>query len=51
VQIRRLWEDCYRVNVLTGRDATSVKFAHSYFLVVDAAGAIVTSTPTITRQY
>jgi hypothetical protein len=51
VQVRRLWEDRYRVNVLTGRDATSVKFTHSYFLVVDTAGAIVTSTPAITRQY
>ena len=51
VQVRRLWEKCYRVNVLTGRDATSVKFTHSYFLVVDTSGAIVTSTPAITRQY
>lgn len=51
VQVRRLWDDCYRVNVLTGRDATSVRCTHSYFVVVDDAGAIVRSTPAITKQY
>jgi len=51
VQVRPLWEDHYRVNVLVGLDASSVKVVHSYFLETDGAGNIVASTPTITKQY
>jgi hypothetical protein len=51
VQVRRLWGDRYRVNVLVGRDAASTTIAHSYFLVVDEAGNIDTTSPVIRRQY
>jgi hypothetical protein len=51
VQVRPLWEDHYRVNVLVGVDAASAKVAHSYFLVADSDGNITASTPKITRQY
>jgi hypothetical protein len=51
VQVRRLWNEHYRVNVLVGVDAASARVANSYFLVIDADGAIVASTPRITRQY
>jgi hypothetical protein len=51
VQVRYLWEDHYRVNVLIGVDAASAKVAHSYFLVADSDGNILASTPKITRQY
>jgi len=51
VQVRELWEDHYRVNVLVGVDAAAVKIAHSYFLVADDDGKIIASTPKITRQY
>jgi hypothetical protein len=51
VQVRFLWEDRYRVNILVGLDAASAKVAHSYFLVADCDGNIVASTPKITRQY
>ena len=51
VQVRPLWEDRYRVNVLVGADAVSAKVAHSYFLVIDRDGNVVKSTPKITRQY
>jgi hypothetical protein len=51
VQVRPLWEDCYRVNVFLGVDAATAKVAHSYFLVVDSAGTITASTPRITRRY
>ena len=51
VQVRRLWENRYRVNVLVGGDVTSVRVAKSYFLVTDAQGNIVTSTPMITKTY
>src|SRR2546430_14787578 len=51
VQIRRLWKDHYRVNILVGVDAASAKVAHSYFLVADSDGNILAATPTITRRY
>lgn len=51
VQVRRLWEDYFRVNVLIGRDITSVKTANSYFVKADSDGKIVESNPKITKQY
>jgi hypothetical protein len=51
VQVRNLWEDHYRVNVFVGSDAGSAKVAHSYFLVTDVNGNIVTSNPKITKKY
>jgi hypothetical protein len=51
VQVRRLWDDHYRVNVLIGEDAASAKIANSYFLEADSDGNIVRSTPKITKQY
>jgi hypothetical protein len=51
VQVRPLWGRCYRVNVLVGADAVSAKVLHSYFLVTDEVGKVLTSTPTIVRQY
>ncbi len=51
VQVRPLWEDHYRVNVLVGVDAGSAKVAHSYFLVADGDGNIIACTPRISRRY
>ncbi len=51
VQIRRLWEDRYRLNVFVGVDITSATVAHSFFLVADGEGNILIATPAITRQY
>jgi hypothetical protein len=45
VQVRRLWENFFRVNILVGPDAASAKVAHSYFLKVDGDGNILESTP------
>ncbi len=50
VQVRSLWGHFFRVNVLTGEDATRMKVAHSYFLKTDSEGLIVTSTPKIVKQ-
>lgn len=50
VQIRQLWPDHYRVNIFVGLNA-SIRIAHSYFLVTDGDGKVLTSTPAITRQY
>jgi hypothetical protein len=53
VQVRKVWDDHYRVNVFVGVgvDTGCAKVAHSYFLVTDGAGNIVASTPKLTRQY
>jgi hypothetical protein len=51
VQVRQLWEDHYRVNILVGADAASVTVAHSYFLVTDSKGSILAATPKITKKY
>ena len=50
VQVRRLWENYYRVNILTGPDASSVKVSSSFFLQADGEGNIVTSSPKIMKQ-
>jgi len=50
-RFRYLWEDHYRVNVLVGVDATSAKVGHSYFLVADHDGNILTSTPRSRKHY
>jgi hypothetical protein len=51
LQVRRLWEDHFRVNVLIGRDITSFKIANSYFVKADSDGNIVESNPKITKKY
>lgn len=51
VSVVRLWGNRYRVNVQTGPNAVSALIAHSYFLEVDETGAVVASTPVITRLY
>jgi hypothetical protein len=49
VQVRWLWENYYRVNIIIGEDAASVKVANSYFVQADSDGNIVESTPKIIR--
>lgn len=51
VQIKDLWDNCYRVNILVGLDIVSARVAHSYFLMADEAGKILASTPTISKVY
>ncbi len=51
VQVRPLWEGRFRVNVLVGPDAASSRVAHSFFLVADGDGNLLTSTPRITKRY
>ena len=50
VQVRPLWGDFYRVNVLVGKDAASLTVADSYFLEVDGDGKLVTSTPALGKR-
>jgi hypothetical protein len=50
VQVRPLWGDYYRVNVVVGEGPGRFTIARSYFLRADGAGAILESTPKLTRQ-
>jgi hypothetical protein len=51
VSATRLWENFYRVNVLTGADAVSSRIAHSFFVAANEQGNVIESTPPITRLY
>ena len=51
VSVMPLWSNYFRVNVVTGFDATSVNIPNSYFVTADDAGAILGSTPSILKQY
>jgi hypothetical protein len=51
LQVRRLWDDHFRVNIFIGADATSARIANSYFVKTDADGKIVRSFPNITKVY
>jgi hypothetical protein len=51
VDVKQLWEHHYRVNVLVGVNNASARVAHSYFLVTDSDGNVVTAEPKLTRQY
>ena len=46
-----LWEDHFRVNVVTGDDPSSVRIPHSFFVAADGRGNIIESTPSIRREY
>jgi hypothetical protein len=51
VQVRKVWDDHYRVNVIVGEAADALRVANSYFLKVDGDGRLLASTPQITKQY
>jgi len=51
VAVLPLWGDCFRVNVVTGADPSSVRIPHSYFVSADGRGNIIESTPSIRREY
>jgi hypothetical protein len=51
VQVRPLWNGKYRVNVFVGADAACAKIPHSYFIVADDDGNVLSATPTIHKHY
>jgi len=51
VQVRKLWDDHFRVNVLVGADAATIHIADCFFLVTDTHGTIVASSPKIVKRY
>jgi len=50
VRVHPLWDNHYRVNIFSGADITSARVARSYFLVTDADGNVVASTPPIKKR-
>lgn len=51
VAVSPLWGDYFRVNVVTGDDATSARVAHSYFVEASPDGAVRAATPALRRAY
>ncbi len=51
VAVVPLWGNNYRVNVVTGTDAASVRIPNSYFVVADDSGTVLRSTPVIRKEY
>jgi hypothetical protein len=51
VNVMPLWGDHFRVNVVTGEDATAVAIPNSYFVTVDERGTILRSEPSIQKLY
>jgi len=51
VQVLKVWENHYRVNVIVGLNAGSVRVANSFFLETDKNGGLIAATPKITKQY
>jgi hypothetical protein len=51
VQVRGVGSARYRVNIFVGKDATSGRIAHSFFLTADGEGNILTSSPRVARMY
>jgi hypothetical protein len=49
VQVRPLWNEHYRVNVLVGANAACARIAHSYFVVADSDGKVLRMTPAVNR--
>ena len=51
VTVRPVTEDSYRVNVMTGADASSTRVAHSFYVTADKEGNVTGSSPTIEKHY
>ena len=51
LDVRQLWENHYRVNVLVGTSTACARVAHSFFLVTDSEGNVVTAEPKLSKQY
>jgi hypothetical protein len=51
LQVRRLWETYYRINVFVGQDIASAKVARSYFVRTNPDGRILESNPAIRKAY
>ncbi|HEX4590806.1 MAG TPA: hypothetical protein VH120_12790 [Gemmataceae bacterium] len=51
IQVRPLWDERYRVNIVVGPHFASARVANSFFLKADEDGNVITSTPPIKKLY
>jgi hypothetical protein len=51
VKVLRLWDHCYRVNVLTGAEVTNTRIVASYFITADDLGNILQAEPAISKRF
>jgi hypothetical protein len=51
VQVRFLWDNYFRVNVLVGESITSSTIRHSFFLLTDGEGGVLEATPQMRKRY
>jgi len=51
VKVLRLWDHCYRVNVLTGAEITNTRIVASYFITADHLGNILQAEPAIAKRF
>ena len=51
LQVRHLWDQCYRVNVFVGLDASAARIAHSYFVLTNGEGSVIDSRPMLSKKY
>jgi hypothetical protein len=51
VQVRSLWDDCFRVNVLVAESVNSSTIRHSFFLLTDGEGGVLEATPQMLKRY
>jgi hypothetical protein len=51
VQVRSLWGDYFRVNVLVGESITSFSIRHSFFLLTDGEGSVLEASPEMVKRY
>ena len=51
VQVRHLWDNRYRANVLAEFNSLCIEILHSFFVTVDDEGAIVASLPKMKQLY
>ena len=51
VAVVPLWDNNFRVNVVTGDESSGVLIPNSYFVKADDVGKILGSEPPIRRQY
>ncbi len=51
VAVVPLWDNNFRVNVVTGDESSGVLIPNSYFVKADDVGKILGSEPPIRKQY
>jgi hypothetical protein len=51
VRVLRLWDHCYRVNVMTGAEITSTRIVASFFITADVQGNILQAEPAISKRF